>query len=114
LNEKGLPWKEGIVLLLIYGLSDETQEELKQLRQERESKLFKISQAYSVMRFRLYEYSQENKALTMKLRLMLNENRSLKKTLEKEGVGCEIPKDDWDNWDVAKIDNYYRRYVFGK
>jgi hypothetical protein len=114
LNEKGLPWKEGIILLLTYGLSDETGEELEQLRHEKELKNFELSQKYSAMRFRFYEYYQENKALTMRLRLMLNENKSLKKTLEKEGLRCEVLKKNLDNWDEDKINDYYRRYVFGK
>jgi len=114
LKEKCIPWDQGVQLLIIYGLSDETQEEFEQLRQERKSKIFKLGQQRSIIRFRSYEYFQENRILTMKLRNMLNENRSLKKGLKKEGYGSEVSRNEWDNWNEEKIDYYYTRYLFGK
>jgi hypothetical protein len=114
LDEKRLLWEGGIGLLLAYGLSDETEDELEILRREKELNMFKLGQKYATMRFRSYEYYQENKALTMRLRLMLNENKSLKKTLEKENLSCEVHDNFWDDWGEEKIDDYYRKYVFGR
>ena len=102
LDEKRLPWEGGIGLLLAYGLSDETEEELEILRREKELNMFKLGQKYATIRFHSSEYYQENKALTMRLRLMLSENKSLKKTLEKENLGREVHTNVWDDWGEEK------------
>lgn len=61
------------------------------------------------MRFKTYLYSEENCALTMNLRSMLTENRTLKRALEKRGLGNCFSKDEWDE---PTIQSYYRKYVF--
>jgi hypothetical protein len=45
---------------------------------------------------------------------MLNENRSLKKSLEKENYESVVSRNEWDNWNEEKINDYYTRYLFGK
>jgi len=45
---------------------------------------------------------------------MLNENISIKKTLEKENLSCDVHDNVWDDWGEKKIDDYYRKYVFGR
>jgi len=112
LKEKGLPYREGIPLLITYGLSDETAEELEKLKSEKESQMGRLWGTYAIMKFRAYEYFVENNAITMRLSFLLSENRSLKRMLEKEGLQDRIPKDEWDNWDKATIEDYYRKYVF--
>ena len=111
LKEKGLNKTEGTEKLIEYGLSDESEEELKILRMEKESQMSKLGRQYSVMRFKTYEYYLENKNLTMKLRSMLKENRSLKTRLVKVTDGFSTV-DEWDSWSEDKIDELLQRYVF--
>jgi len=112
LKEKGLLKRQGILLLIEYGLSDESEEELDKLRLEKESQMQHLYGTYSVMKFRAYEYLMENKALARRLPFILSENQSLKQRLEKEGSQSCIPQDEWDSWDEAKINEFFRKYVF--
>ncbi|MCW4047360.1 MAG: hypothetical protein NWE99_07355 [Candidatus Bathyarchaeota archaeon] len=112
LKEKGLPSRQGLALVVVYGLSDETAEELEKLRIERESVLGSLGKDYATSRFRAHELYEENSVLTRILRFMLKENRSLKKSLKKKGLGSCVPKDEWDNWSEATVDDYYQTYVF--
>ena len=112
LEEKGLLERQGIVLLISYGLSDESKEELDGLRLEKESQMHHLYGTYCVMKFRVYEYSMENNALTMRLSSLLSKNRSLKQRMKEEGSQDCILQDEWDNWDEAKVDEFFRKYVF--
>lgn len=113
LKEKGLNKTEGTERLIEYGLSDENEEELELLRAEKESQMSQLGRQYSVMRFKTYEYFFENRILTMKLNLMLKENRSLKARLGK--VTNEFSNvDEWDRWGEDRIDEFLKRYVFTK
>jgi len=113
LKEKGLSQKNGIPLLIQYGLSDETEEELEKLRLEKNSKAgYSLTSRSAAMHFQTYQYFMENKRLTIKLNIMLSENRSMKKRLENEDLQNRVPKDEWDNWDKARVDEFYRKYVF--
>ena len=112
LKNMGFQWREGISLLISYGLSDKSEEELEQLKLERELDIDRLSRAYAPMRFKTYLYSEENCALTMNLRSMLSENQALKRALEKGGLGNCFPKDEWDEWDEPTVESYYRKYVF--
>jgi len=112
LKEKGLPERQGIPMLIQYGLSGESEEELEKLKSEKESQMGRIWGAYAVMKFRAYEYFTENKALTMRLPSSLSENRSLKRRLENTGIQSLVPKDEWDDWNQETVESYFRKYVF--
>lgn len=114
LKEKGILEGQGIPLLIQYGLSSESEEELERLKNEMKSKIAqKLWGEYAIMKFKAYEYFMENKAMVMKLSSMLQENRMLKRRLKTEGLQKLIPKDEWDSWDNSTIDAYYQKYVFG-
>jgi len=111
LEEKGLPERQGIVLLVNYGLSDESEEELDKLRLEKESQMNHMYGTYCVMKFRAYEYFMENKALTIRLSSSLSKNQSLKKELAEEGLQRYLSQDEWDNWNAVKVNEFFRKYV---
>jgi hypothetical protein len=113
LKEKGLLRKQGIQMLIEYGLSEENDNELRNLESERKSQFNYLYDNYCRMKFRAYEFLIENKVLTRALTFLLSENQSLKNRLKNEEFQCYVPKDEWDNWDNAVIDDYYRKYVFG-
>jgi len=112
LKEKGFTQKNGIPLLVDYGLSDQSEEELEKLKMERETQVGKLYSMYCKMKFYSYNYFRENKAIAMSLTLLLHENRSLKTRMKNEDLQDLVPKDEWDDWDESVIDNYYRKYVF--
>jgi hypothetical protein len=112
LKEKGLPRRQGIPLLIEYGLSDESEEELEKLKLEKETQMRHLYRTYCNMKFRAYEYFMENKAITMRLSFVLSKNRSLKQRLKEEGLQSFIAQDEWDNWDEAKVNEFFRKYVF--
>ena len=112
LEEKGLPEREGIVLLISYGLSDESEEELEKLRLEKETQVNHLFGTYCIMKFHAYEYFKENNAMTMGLSSVLSRNRLLKKRMTEEGLQSCISQDEWDNWDEAKVNEFFRKYVF--
>ncbi|MEM2130090.1 MAG: hypothetical protein QXZ70_05780 [Candidatus Bathyarchaeia archaeon] len=67
-------------MLIQYGLSDENEEEMEKLRLEKDSQAGRsLYRDYVVMKFKAYEYFMENKRITMKLNILLSENRLLKK-----------------------------------
>jgi hypothetical protein len=114
LKEKGILESQGIPLLIKYGLSDESEEELERLKNGMKSKnAQKLWGEYTVIKFKAYEYFMENKAMVMALSNMLYENRLLKRRLKMKGLQKLIPKDGWDNWDESVVDGYYHKYVFG-
>jgi len=113
LKEKGLPWKQGIQMLIEYGLSEENDDELRNLESERKSQFNYLYDNYCRMKFRAYEFLMENKVLARALIFLLSENQSLKNRLKNEGLQNCVSQDEWDNWDNAVIDDYYRKYVFG-
>jgi hypothetical protein len=112
LKEKGLPRRQSIPMIIQYGLSDESEEELKELKLEKDLHMGHLWGAYCQMKFRSYEYFIDNKVLTMRLQLSLPENRSLKMRLKKEGLQSCISTDEWDNWDRAVVDDYFQKYIF--
>jgi len=112
LNEKGLFERQGIPLLVEYGLSDESEEELDKLRLEKESQMHHLYGTYCNMKFHAYEYFMENNAITMRLSSTLSKNRSLKQRMREEGLQSCISQDEWDNWDEAKVNEFFRKYVF--
>jgi hypothetical protein len=112
LKEKGLFERQGIPLLIEYGLSDESEEELDKLRLEKESQIHHMYGTYCNMKFRAYEYFMENKAITMGLSFALSKNRSLKQRLKEEGSQSRISQDEWDKWDEARVNEFFRKYVF--
>jgi hypothetical protein len=115
LKEKGILEGQGIPLLIQYGLSSESEEELEGLKREMNSKAaHNLWGEYAVMKFKAYEYLMENKVMVMRLSNMLYENRLLKRRLQLKGLQKLIPKDEWDGWDESVIDSYYHKYVFGK
>jgi hypothetical protein len=112
LEEKGLPERQGIVLLISYGLSDESEKELEKLKLEKDTQMRHLYGTYCHMKFRAYEYFMENKAITMRLSFALSKNRSLKQGLKEEGLQSCISQDEWDNWKEAKVNEFFRKYVF--
>jgi predicted DNA binding CopG/RHH family protein len=112
LKEKGLFERQGIPLLIEYGLSDESEEELNKLRLEKESQMDHMYGTYCNMKFRAYEYFMENKAITIRLSFSLSKNQSLKQKLVKEGLQGYISQDEWDNWNEAKVNEFFHKYVF--
>jgi hypothetical protein len=110
--EKGLPERQGVQMLIEYGLSKESEEELKKLASEKESKMRDMWGKYVNMKFRAYEYFVENGPLTRRLPNSLSKNHSLKRQLENMGLQRLVPKDEWDNWNDKTVDRYFRRYVF--
>ena len=112
LREKGLFERQGIPLLIEYGLSDESEEELDKLRLEKDSQIHHMYGTYCNMKFRAYEYFMENKALTMRLSSSLSKNQSLKKKLAEEGLQSCLSQDEWDDWNEAEVNEFFRKYVF--
>jgi len=112
LKEKGLFERQGIPLLIEYGLSDESEEELDKLRLEKESQIHHMYGTYCNMKFRAYGYFMENKALTMRLSSLLFKNQSLKQKLAEEGLQSYLSQDEWDRWDEAKVNEFFSKYVF--
>ena len=112
LKEKGLSERQGLPMLIQYGLSEENEEELKKLKSEKESQMSHLWGTYAVMKFKAYEYFMENKSLVIKLLSLLSENHSLKRMLEKMEMQSLVTKDEWDDWNNTVIDNFYDKYVF--
>ena len=112
LKEKGLFERQGIPLLIEYGLSDESEEELEKLKLEKESQMHHMFGTYCNMKFRAYEYFMENKAITIRLSSLLSKNQSLKQKLVEEGLQRYLSQDEWDSWGEAKIGGFFRKYVF--
>jgi hypothetical protein len=112
LKEKGLLERQGIVLLISYGLSGESEEELDKLRLEKESQIHHMYGTYCNMKFCAYEYFMENKAITIRLSFLLSKNQSLKQKLVEEGLQSYLSQDEWDNWDEARVNEFFRKYVF--
>jgi hypothetical protein len=112
LQEKGLPEMLGVPLLIEYGLPNESEKELGELRLEMQEQMGSLWGKYATTKFEAHELSMENTRIAMKLNLMLSENRVLKKRLTEEGL--QVPNDEWDNWDSSATMKYYRRYVLNK
>ncbi len=114
LKEKGILESQGIPLLIQYGLSEESGEELERLKNEMSVEAAqKLWGEYAVMRFKAYEYFMGNKALVMRLSSILQENGMLKRRLKTEGLEKLIPKNEWGGWNNSIVDTYYQKYVFG-
>jgi len=112
LKEKGLPERQGIPLLIEYGLSDESEEELEKLKTEKQSQMGHLWGSHAIMKFKAYEYFMENNAIIMRLPFLLSKNRSLKLRLEKEGLQSCVSQDELDSWDESKVNEFYCKYVF--
>jgi hypothetical protein len=112
LKEKGLSERQGIPLLIEYGLSDESEEELEKLKLEKESQMDHLQRKYCIMKFNTYEYFMENKVLTIRLSFLLSKNRSLKRKLIEEGLQSYLSQNEWDNWNEATVNELFRKYVF--
>ena len=112
LREKGLTERYGLPIIILYGLSGESEKELGMIKLEMESQARQIWENYYNKRIHAYWYSIENWATTMKLRLLLSDNKKFKKRLKEEGIMNHTPNDEWDDWDEETITGYYNRYVF--
>ena len=102
--------REGMSLLLEFGLSEENRSGLERNQKE----MWKESSCYAAMTFQTAEFYARNTAITLGLNLHLQENRALKKRLKEKGLGEFVLEDEWDKWDENFIDALYRRYVFHK
>jgi hypothetical protein len=113
LKEKGILESQGIPLLIQYGLSNESEEEIERLKNEMKSEeARRLWGEYAIMKFQAYELFTENKAMVMRLPNMLYENKLLKRRLKTKGLQKFIPKSEWDNWNQLSIDSFYRKYIF--
>jgi len=113
LKEKGILESQGIPLLIWYGLSNESEEEIEMLKNEMKSEEARhLWGEYAIIKFQAYELFMENKAMVMRLPNILDENKSLKRRLKTKGFQKFIPKNEWDNWNKLRIDNFYRKYIF--
>ena len=112
LKEKGLPERWGIPLLIEYGLSDEGEGELEKLRGEMQSQMRHLWGKHAIMKFKAYELFTENARITLKLNILLSENRSLKKRLKDEDLQNLVPSNEWDDWDNTVTGKYYSKYIF--
>ncbi len=97
--------KDGIPLLLRYGLSHESRNELERNKNELDLS------AFAARNFASAELYQDNMALTLRLRQMLRQNRTLKRKLVERGQAEYISADPWDNWGDDYIAALYNRYV---
>jgi hypothetical protein len=111
LNEKGLPERWGLPLLIEYGLSEETEKELDKLKSEMQLQMRELWRKYALMKFKAYGLFTENTRITMKLNMLLSENWSLKKRLKDERLLEPVPSNEWDGWSKTVTENYYRKYV---
>jgi hypothetical protein len=113
LKQNGLTYwgndKKVVPLFIQYGLS-ESREGLG----EYENDLSKVSSRYAAINFQTSEYYARNQAITMGLRMHLEENKLLKKKLKALGLASYVSEDAWDKWDDNYISELYRKYVFGK
>jgi hypothetical protein len=96
-----------IAMLLDYGLSEVPVEELTKNVAEMNDQM----SSYAAMRFQAYEYYAQNNSITQGLRYFLHKNESLKRKLREKGLGDRVPADEWDTWDEATVDGFYRRYI---
>jgi hypothetical protein len=108
LREKGLLNAHGIQILIEYGLSEESEEELGRLKSEMQAQTPHLWRDYAAMLRRIRECLIENYVMTLKLRSLLTQNRLLKKRLEEEGLQSYIAGDEWDE---TKLSNFYTKYV---
>lgn len=102
--------KEGLAVLLEFGLSGESREDLERSREE----LRKNSSRYAALSFQTSEYYVRNFEIVKGLNYHLRLNRELKRELKEKFPRERLPQDEWDNWDDDFVDKLYRRYVFGK
>ena len=111
LKEKALSERWGVPLLIEYGLSDETEKDLDELKSDMQSQMRELWRKYALMKFKAYGLFTENTRITMKLNMLLSENWSLKKRLKDERLLDPVPSNEWDGWSNTVTENYYRKYV---
>lgn len=102
--------KTGIYLLIEFGLSDDSPEELEKIKQE----MLKSSSRNAAMSFRTAQYYSNNQTIAIGLTVHLSENRRLKQELKEKGLGQYVAENEWDRWDDEYVDGLYKKYVFGK
>ena len=112
LSEKCLLPEDALPVMVEYGLEAEDEEALKRLKEERDRDLCRIDSEYATLRFRSYQYFMVNQAITMKLNILLSENRRLKEACRANGLLPEDSSDEWDAWGSEKVVELFRRYVF--
>lgn len=102
--------KPGIALLIDYGLSEESRDELARNVSDMEA----VMSRYAATRYRVHDCYEENSAIASGLRIMLAVNKSLKRRLKEAGLGNLVDEDDWDSWGEETVSSFYRKYVFCK
>jgi hypothetical protein len=114
LEQNGLTYwgndKRVVPLFIQYGLSEASREGLEKF----ENDLLKVRSRYAAINFQTSEYYAKNQAITMGLRMHLEENKFLKKKMKANGLASCVSEDEWDKWDDNYINELYRKYVFGK
>ncbi|MCQ5362460.1 MAG: hypothetical protein NO482_03445 [Candidatus Methanomethylicia archaeon] len=114
LLEKGFFAIDAIPVLIKYGLSSQDEDDLRVLKSEMEKELPKLDVQYTVLRFKIYQYFKVNQTLTMRLNILLAENRKLKEMCRRYGILNPGSKDEWDEWGAEKIGELYSRYLYVK
>lgn len=109
LKEKQLKTDEGIALLLEYGAPKEDT-----ARPMPTAEKFAMGGRHSSLHFKTFECFQENKAIATGLSAHFAENRRLKRRLAELKGEMSVPRDEWDAWDKATIEEYQRKYLFGR
>ncbi|MCQ8892005.1 MAG: hypothetical protein NQU41_01330 [Candidatus Methanosuratincola sp.] len=111
LIEKGFFVTDAVPVLIEYGLASQDEYALMALKEEREKELPKMDAEYAALRFRAYQYFKVNQTITIRLYVLLSENRRLKELCQLHGI-CIAAQDPWDDWGSDKINELYGRYVF--
>lgn len=112
LSEKCLLPEDALPVMVEYGLEAEDEEALKRLKEERDRELCRIDSEYAALRFRSYQYFMVNQAITMKLNILLSENRRLKEACRANSLLPKERRDEWDGWGSERVGELFRRYVF--
>lgn len=102
--------KEGILILLEFGLSEESHEELEKNKEE----MIELSSEYAMKTYFTSENYQANFEFVKGLNYHLNFNRGLKKELKRMNLCEAVPVDEWDKWDDEYVECLYQKYVFKK
>lgn len=114
LRQKGVQADDAIPILLQYGLNSPREDSKDELEAERERELPKLETSYAKTRFKANQCFMINQAVTMRLHVLLSENRRLKKLCRAKGLIGKTAKDPWDSWGPSDLDSFYKRYVFVK
>jgi hypothetical protein len=96
--------------ILEYGLTEESDEELKKLEKERMQPFSEVHTKYAVTKFKAYENLMENKVLALRLQFLVSENERLRQAMFKKGL-IDSPETGWTR---KRIEEFQNKYVFNE